>query len=73
MQESLSDKAALFRRGAIVFAALAGLTAIEFWVAVGGLTGTLPLLAVLALAKAAVIVEYYMHLRRVSQFEEGEG
>lgn len=72
MQESLLSKGALLRTGALVFGGLAVLTAIEFWVAVGGLTGTLPLLAVIALAKTGLIVEYYMHLRRLALQAEGE-
>ncbi len=67
MQESHRDKSSQLQTGAIVFVGLALLTAVEFSVAVGGLTGTLPLLAIVALGKAALIVEYYMHLRRVAE------
>lgn len=49
------------RRGQIVFAVLAVLTVIEFAVSVG-LGGVLPVLAVIALAKAALIVIYFMHV-----------
>ncbi|MFQ5615389.1 MAG: cytochrome C oxidase subunit IV family protein [Anaerolineales bacterium] len=66
---SNSDKKASKRRGVMVFIALAVLTGVEFWVAVGGLNGTLPLLAVVATGKTALIAEYYMHLRSVT--EEG--
>ena len=58
------------RRGVIVFAALALLTLAEYAVAVG-LNGNVPLLAVVALAKAGLIVWYYMHIKQV--FNTGEG
>jgi len=66
MQES---KSALLRRGVLVFGGLAVLTAIEFWVSVA--TGLFILLFVAAVAKAALIAEYYMHLSLVGQAEEG--
>lgn len=49
------------RRGWIVFAILALLTVLEFAVSVwfGGL---LPALALIALAKAALIIIYFMHV-----------
>lgn len=71
MQESQPGSRALLRRGVIVFVGLAVLTGVEFWVAVGGLTAPLPLLAIAAIGKTALIVEYYMHLRSVLQTEEG--
>lgn len=55
------DKSAARRKGWIVFVLLAVLTAVEFAVSIG-LTGPLPYLAVIALAKAALIVVYFMHL-----------
>lgn len=55
------DKSAARRKGWIVFVLLAVLTAVEFAVSIG-LAGPLPYLAVIALAKAALIVVYFMHL-----------
>ena len=48
------------RRGRIVFVALAVLTVLEFAVSVW-LGGVLPALALIALAKAALIIIYFMH------------
>lgn len=62
MDTSRSDEQSTARRkGWIVFALLAVLTAIEFAVSIG-LAGPLPYLAVIALAKAALIVVYFMHV-----------
>ena len=73
MQESHQGKATLLRRGVIVFVGLAMLTGVEFWIAVGRLPATLPLLAVIALGKTALIAEYYMHLHQVFQStDEGD-
>ena len=62
-------KALALREGVLVFLALAVLTAIEYLVGVSTGTGWLLLLA---LVKAALVVTYYMHLRRVFSAEEGE-
>lgn len=48
------------RRGRIVFAVLAVLTVVEFVVSVW-LSGPLPVLGLIALAKAALIIVYFMH------------
>ena len=50
------------RRGRVVFAALAVLTAVEFAVSIW-LAGPLAVLGPIALAKAALIVIYFMHVR----------
>ncbi|MFQ5611721.1 MAG: cytochrome C oxidase subunit IV family protein [Anaerolineae bacterium] len=68
MQES---KAALLRRGELVFGGLIALTILEFLVSV--YLNSLTLLALTAAPKAVLIVEYYMHLRRVGQAEEEGG
>jgi len=66
------EKAAFLRLGVIVLVALAVLTGVEFWVAVGGLGGvTLTLLALVALAKAVLIVDYFMHVGKLFQPESG--
>jgi len=71
MQASQQGKANKLRRGVIVFAGLAVLTGIEFWIAVGRLPATLPILTIIALGKAALIAQYYMHLHKI--FQKGEG
>lgn len=59
-----SKRKAAYRRGIFVGVGLAVLTGIEFVVA--SLVGGSPaLLLVLALAKAGIIVQYYMHLDNV--------
>lgn len=73
MQEAHQGKATLLRRGVIVLVGLAVLTGVEFWIAVGGLPATLPLLAVIALGKTALIAEYYMHLHYVFQTTDEGG
>ena len=50
--------------GWMVFLLLAVLTAVEFVLAVT-IDANLPILVVLALAKAGLIVHYFMHLMRV--------
>jgi heme/copper-type cytochrome/quinol oxidase subunit 4 len=56
------------KRGVIVFAGLAALTAVEFALAV--LTSLYGLLLVTALIKAGLVIWYYMHIRKV--FVPGE-
>jgi heme/copper-type cytochrome/quinol oxidase subunit 4 len=56
-----SDHSEKQRRGLIVIVALAILTAVEFAVAVSMETGLFAVLAVIAMIKAALIVEYFMH------------
>lgn len=66
---SNSDKSGQLRRGVVVGAGLAVLSGVEYWVAVGGLTGTLPLLTIAAVGKAALIAEYFMHMHSVMRAE----
>lgn len=49
------------RRGWLVFAVLAVLTAVEFVIS-SAMDNPLPLLAIVALAKAGLIIWYFMHL-----------
>lgn len=63
-------KAAKLKLGWIVIGALAVLTAVEYWVAVAIHSTVLPYLAVIALVKAWLIIQYFMH---VSQLWRGEG
>jgi heme/copper-type cytochrome/quinol oxidase subunit 4 len=69
MQESQEETGGL-RRGILVFVGLAVLTAIEFGIAIG-LAGSLPLLAVVAVAKTVLILEYFMHLSSLFRTDEG--
>ncbi|MDP6402647.1 MAG: cytochrome C oxidase subunit IV family protein [SAR202 cluster bacterium] len=60
------------RRGLRVIVALAILTAVEFWVAVSMETGLFAVLAVIAMIKTALIVEYFMHYSQLwHRSEEG--
>jgi heme/copper-type cytochrome/quinol oxidase subunit 4 len=63
------EKSAAYRKGFLVFVALAILTALEFWVATAA-GGSVAFLFIIALVKAGVIVQYYMHLESVWS-EEG--
>lgn len=56
-------KAAAYRRGMFVFIALAILTIIEYFVGVA--LNSAVLLFILALLKAALIVQYFMHIYRL--------
>lgn len=69
MQNSEQTKPALLRRGEIVFVALMILTGLEFWVAIA--MNSLFLLALAAIPKAILVVEYYMHARRLGELEAG--
>jgi heme/copper-type cytochrome/quinol oxidase subunit 4 len=62
-------KSAAYRKGFLVFVALAILTALEFWVATAA-GGSVAFLFIVALVKAGVIIQYYMHLESVWS-EEG--
>ncbi len=65
-------KAAALARGIRVFAGLLVLTVVEYGIAVG-MTGNLAPLAVVALLKAGLIVEYFMHLSQLWHPEHEEG
>jgi heme/copper-type cytochrome/quinol oxidase subunit 4 len=68
-EKVLADRKAAYRQGLLVLAGLAVLTALEFWIATAA-GGSTVFLFILALAKAGVIVQYYMHLDRVWSEEE---
>ncbi len=57
------NKGEALRRGAIVFAFLAILTALEFFIAIA--IAAVPLLVVVALVKVGLVMYYYMHLYRL--------
>jgi hypothetical protein len=59
---------AAYRLGILVFVGLAVLTALEFWIATAA-GGSAVFLFLIALIKAGLIVQYYMHLRTVWEEE----
>lgn len=59
------------RTGWIVIGALAVLTAVEFWLSTA-VESALGFLVVTAIAKAALIVNYFMHLGQVWRVGGGE-
>ena len=61
-----------YRTGLFTLIGLAALTAVEYGVAMGMQGGTLPYLIVIALAKAWLIVQYFMHVSQLWR-EEGHG
>jgi len=59
----MKDKKAAYRQGVNIFILLAVLTIIEFYF--GIYSGSLSLLMLVAVAKAGLVVYYYMHIYRV--------
>lgn len=64
------NKLSPLTRGVVVFAILAALTAIEFFLASLGAPAT-AFLVLIALAKAGLVLWYFMHLPRVFKSEGG--
>ena len=60
------------RRGLVAIVVLAVLTAVEYAIAIGidPMNLVVPLLAIIGIAKAGIILEYFMHLSKVWR---GEG
>lgn len=67
--EAVAARKAAYRSGIYVFLGLAVLTALEFAIAVA-LEGSTVFLFVIALVKAGLIIQYYMHLNRAWSEEE---
>jgi hypothetical protein len=67
--ESVAARKAAYRSGIYVFLGLAVLTGLEFAIA-AALEGPVVFLFVIALVKAGLIVQYYMHLNRAWSEEE---
>lgn len=63
-EKVLAARKATYRQGFMVFAGLAVLTALEFWIA-SAAGGSVAFLFLIALAKAGLIVQSYMHLRNL--------
>lgn len=61
---SQENKARAFRRGAITFVALTVLTIIEYFIGIQP-TGFIVFLFIIALVKAALIVQVFMHIARL--------
>jgi hypothetical protein len=68
-EKALAGRKASYRQGTFVLIGLAVLTALEFGVA-KLLEGSVVFLFVLALVKAGVILQYYMHMNRAWGEEE---
>jgi hypothetical protein len=68
-EEALAARKAAYRQSLYILVGLAVLTALEFAVA-SLLEGSVVFLFVLALVKAGVILQYYMHMDRVWSEEE---
>ena len=54
------DKSSAYQQGIVIFAYLAVLTALEYFVAV--MLGFAQIMIVIALVKAALVMYYYMHI-----------
>jgi hypothetical protein len=67
--EAVAARKAAYRSGIYVFLGLAVLTALEFGIA-AALEGPVVFLFVIALVKAGLILQYYMHLNRAWGEEE---
>ena len=68
-EEALAARKADYRQGVMVLVGLAVLTALEYVIAVI-LEGSVSLLFIVVLAKAGLILQYYMHVNRVWSDEE---
>lgn len=68
-EKTLAARKAAYRQGFLVFLGLLVLTAAEFWIAARA-GGSVVFLFIIILAKAGVIVQYYMHMGRVWGEEE---
>lgn len=64
---NVSAKRSAFRLGIYVFLALAVLTVVEYWI--GATFNSAVVLFIIALVKAALIIQYFMHVARLWQEE----
>jgi hypothetical protein len=71
-EKVLASRKAAYRRGILVLLGLAVLTALEFWVAAAA-GGSTVFLFIIVLAKAGLILQYYMHLGQLWGEEEAHG
>ncbi len=63
------EKKLMLGQGILIFVYLAVLTGLEFFIAIS--FGAVPLLALVAVVKAALVVYYYMHVAKLTAPEEG--
>jgi cytochrome c oxidase subunit IV len=56
-------KTAAFREGFAVLAALVVLTGVEYWISVA--TGSVVFLLIVAMVKAGLILNYFMHMAKL--------
>ena len=68
-EQALAARKTAYRQGVMVLIGLAVLTVLEFVIAVI-LQGSVSLLFIVVLAKAGLILQYYMHVNRVWSEEE---
>ena len=68
-EKTLASRKAAYRRGVLVFIGLAVLTALEVWVA-SAAGGSPVFLFIIVLAKAGLILQYYMNLGKLWGEEE---
>ena len=64
------EKSSMLGQGVFIFVYLAVLTGLEFFVAIS--FGSVPLLVVVALIKAAMVVYYYMHIYKLNLEQESD-
>ena len=64
------EKSSMLSQGVFIFVYLAVLTGLEFFVAIS--FGSVPLLVVVALIKAAMVVYYYMHIYKLNLEQESD-
>ncbi len=64
-----SENKSELNRGVVVFVVLAVLTAVEYYL--GTIEAAAVFLWVIALLKAAAVIQYFMHLGRLFQSDEG--
>ncbi len=72
MEQTHSNQSALRRLGIMVAIGLAILTIVEFGVATGNLAASFFLIAMIALAKIALIATNFMHIGKLFQGEGAE-
>lgn len=70
-EEHKADARQGYVLGFQVFAALMVLTILEYFIGKGFLGGSLMILAIIALAKAGLIIQFFMHIYRLWSDEEG--
>lgn len=68
-EKASAARKSAYRQGILVLLALAVLTGVEFWIAAAA-GGSIVFLFILALAKAGLILQYYMHLGHLWTEEE---